>query len=241
MQFTDSHIHLQDYKEKNAQQIIKKMTISGFSKAVCASSHPDDWSVIEDIYKMSRDFIVPAFGIHPWYINEVANDRIATLENLLNKYPQAIVGEIGLDNLKASNPSLQEFFFDTQLNLAKFFKRPVCIHTLRADNQIERRLSSMPDKFMIHSFGGSVDFMQKILNHEGYISLSPAILKKKNHIEIIKYLPLRRMLSESDAPYMSDFENIIDFLAYVAKIKNIDKLALINQIYQNFEEFCHVG
>jgi hypothetical protein len=37
---------------------------------------------------------------------------------------------------------------------------------------------------------------------------------------------------------MSDYKEIDEFTAYIAKIKNIDKIALVEQIYQNFEEFC---
>ena len=49
MQFTDSHIHLQDYKEKNVQEIIKDMKNLGFSKVICVSSKPCDWNEVAKI------------------------------------------------------------------------------------------------------------------------------------------------------------------------------------------------
>ena len=63
MQFTDSHIHLQDYKEKNKQKIISDMKNLGFSKIICASSHPSDWSKIAQIALTNPDFVIPAFGV----------------------------------------------------------------------------------------------------------------------------------------------------------------------------------
>ena len=240
MQFTDSHIHLQDYKEKNMQQIIKNMKTLGFTNIICASSHPSDWEKVAKLSNNHPNFIYPAFGIHPWYINEAPKNYQILLENYLNKYPKAIVGECGLDNLKASNKDLQEIIFTEQINIAKEYNRAICIHSLKANNQIEKLLPQMPKNFMIHAFNGSLEFMQKILKFGGYISISDAICKKKNHIDIIKQIPSDKLLSESDGPYMSSFEKIDDFVTYIAKIKNIDKISLIKQIYQNFEEFCHV-
>ena len=240
MQFTDSHIHLQDYKEKNKQQIIKNMQAIGFSKIICASSHPSDWDKVAALTLSAPNFIISAFGIHPWYVNQaVANWQVLLVE-YLNKFPLAIIGECGLDNLKADNKDLQERIFCDQIKIAKNFNRPICIHALKADNQIEKLLPQMPNKFMIHAFHGSLQFLQKALNFNGYISISSAILRQKNHVDIIKQIPLNRILSESDGPYMSSFEKIDDFVSYVAKIKNIDKITLTKQIYCNFEEFCHV-
>ena len=240
MQFTDSHIHLQDYKEKDVQQIIKNMQNLGFSRIICASSHPSDWSKIAEIATENPNFVYPAFGVHPWYVNKIKPDQQNLLINYLNKFPNALIGECGLDNLKATDQDLQEQIFINHIKLAQNYNRPICIHSLKANHQIERLLREMPQKFMLHAFNGNLQFLQKALKFNAYISISSAILRQKNHIEIIKEIPLERILSESDGPYMSSYEKIDDFITYIAKIKNIDKIALVNQIYCNFKEFCCV-
>ena len=240
MQFIDSHIHLQDYKEKNVQQIIKKMQTQSFKKIICVSSHPSDWDSIAEITNNNPDFIIPAFGIHPWYIDEVSEDWQNLLSNYLNNFPYALIGECGLDNLKAYDKELQENIFIKQIKIAEKYNRPLCVHSLKADNQLEKLLPQISVKFMVHAFNGSVEFLQKILKSGGYISISDAICKKKNHVDIIKQIPENKLLSESDGPYMSDFEKINAFITYIAKIKNIDKIALTKQIYHNFKEFCRV-
>ena len=240
MQFTDSHIHLQDYKQKNAQQIINEMKKIGFAKIICASAHPSDWNKIAEIYSLDSDFIVPAFGVHPWYVKQVNHDWENNLIKLLQQHPCALVGECGLDDLKADYPELQNNFFDRQIDIAKRLNRPICIHALKVNDKIEKKLKYMPEKFMLHSFGGSLDFLQKILKHGGYISLCASVKKQKNHVDILKNTPNDKLLIESDGPYLSDYSEIDDFITYVAKIKNIGKLELIAQVYQNFEEFCRV-
>ena len=238
MQFTDSHIHLQDYKEKNVQEIINDMKSLGFLNVVCASAKPDDWNYIAEITINNADFVIPAFGVHPWYIKDVKQNWKDELNNFLIKFPNALIGECGLDNLKADNKEHQENIFKYHLELAKSLNRPVCIHALKADNQIEKILDMIPGKFMMHAFNGSIDFLQKIVKHGGYISLSASIKKKKNHIDILKATPINKLLIESDGPYMSDYRDIFEFSTYIAKIKNIDKINFVKQIYQNFEEFC---
>ena len=201
MQFTDSHIHLQDYKEENEQKIINNMKSLGFSKIICASSHPDDWSKIAQIASLNPDFVVPAFGVHPWYVADTAVNWKDELNNYLAKFPNAIVGECGVDNLKAGNNELQEQTFTYHVDIAKSLKRPICIHALKANNQIEAALHKMPDKFMLHAFGGSIEFLQNILKHGGYISLCASARKQKNHVDIIKTTPKEKLLIES---YLSE-------------------------------------
>ena len=240
MQFTDSHIHLQDYKQKNTQQIIQEMKKMGFAKAICASAHPSDWADIKNIAVTNSDFIIPAFGIHPWYVTSAQSDWREHLIQLLQTFPNALVGECGLDNLKADAQKLQEQVFICHVDIAKSLNRPICIHALKANIQIDRALKNMPDKFMLHAFGGSLEFLQNILKHDGYISLCASAKKQKNHVDILRNTPNDKLLIESDGPYLSDYTEIDEFISYVAKIKNIDKLELVAQIYQNFKEFCRV-
>ena len=85
MYITDSHIHLQDYKEKNKQKIINDMKNLHFSKIICASSHPSDWKKIAELAESNPDFVTPAFGVHPWYVAEVGKNWKEELNNYLIK------------------------------------------------------------------------------------------------------------------------------------------------------------
>lgn len=240
MQFTDSHIHLQDYKTKDAQQIISDLQAEGFYKIVCVSTSSNDWAKVAYYASLAKDFVVPAFGVHPWYLSSESTNFIDILINYLTKFPDSWVGECGLDKLKTSNNiTKQEEIFKIQIDIAKEFNRPLNIHLLKAEQEMVKFLSVMPKSFMFHSFSGSKEFLLLSLKKGAYISLSQSILRRKNHLEIISLIPLNRLLLESDAPFLSDYKDIPLMAQYIATVKRIDYVQLLLQVNQNFEEFCH--
>ena len=238
MQFTDSHLHLQAYKAKDAQQIISDLRNLGFVKVVCAATSPKDWQDVAQWAENFPDMVIPAFGLHPWYLECEGSYFISKLESCLARYPNAWVGECGLDNLKAGNLKRQEEVFLSQLELAAKFRRPVNIHLLKAEEQMAKLLPFMPARFMFHSFSGSKEFLALALKKGAYISLSASVLRRKNHLEIISNLPPERLLLESDAPFLSDFKEIPDLAKQIAAIKGMVYDDLISRVNTNLKEFC---
>ncbi len=237
MQFIDSHIHLQDYKANNAQQIITDLRAEGFVKVVCMSSQVKDWEQVATLAEQYPEMIVPAFGLHPWYLNEAPLNWLNILREYLLQFPAAWVGECGLDRLKAPTEEGQEQVFLSQAMLARELNRPLSIHLLKAEDWLSRLWSKMPSKFMLHSFGGSLAFLQKALANGAYISLSAAVLKRKNAAEIIKYIPLSKLLLESDGPYLSNYDAIASLVKEIAEHHKMAESSLAEQVYINFKEF----
>lgn len=240
MRFIDTHIHITDFAKDKQISLIKDLK-NTFAKIVCVSSKTSDWPNVAKLATENPDFIIPAFGLHPWYMNEAADNWENELEKYLKVFPNAWVGECGLDTLKADNIEKQIKVFVTQLKMASLYKRPLNVHLLRAEKQMQSVLKNFPTRIMFHSFSENVPFMQQILSQGGYISLSKSVLKRKFFLEIIQNIPLNRLLSESDAPFMSSPFDIPDLLKEVAKIKRIDINDLTSIINQNFEELCNVG
>ncbi len=239
MQFTDSHLHLQDYKTKDAQQIIASLRSLGFVKVVCASTSPQDWQAVADFACLAPDLVVPAFGLHPWYLDLSGIDFAAKLEACLRRFPSAWVGECGLDKLKGGDFNSQEHFFNIQISIAKAFHRPLNIHALKVEDVMARLLPQMPPQFMLHSFSGSNEFLRLVLKKGGYISISKALLKRKNSREIITMLPTDRILLESDGPFLSDYSDIPSLAQTIAELKGLDYAAFVAQVKHNLEDFCH--
>ena len=99
----------------------------------------------------------------------------------------------------------------------------------------------------MHCFTGSKDFAKKLLTLDAFFSAS-GIITFKNSLELqetFKFLPLDRILIETDSPFLAPVPNrgkknepsFIDFTAQkLADIKNISKLDLVNLTTNNFNK-----
>lgn len=237
MQFIDSHIHLQDYKTKNTQQIIAELQQCNFAKVICVSTKPDDFAKVASFADAAPKLIIPAFGIHPWYTNDAPSDWENSIWHFLRLYPQSIIGECGIDRLKGADIEQQKIVLQNHIKLADEFKRPLNIHLVHGEDILAQMFKYLPEKFLLHSFSGSIQFLQSALCHGAYISLNPSILRRSDAHDIIRAIPDDRILSESDAPFQKDFTEIPDFIKQISAVKNTSYQKTAEQIIKNFQEF----
>ena len=99
MKFIDVHCHLHDERIKpDIEQILERAFSAGISRMICCGSSEKDWKAVDDISRKCNA-VVPAFGLHPWYINDRTGQWDAVLIDYLVRHPAAGVGETGLDRL----------------------------------------------------------------------------------------------------------------------------------------------
>lgn len=246
MKYIDSHIHLQDYKEEFATEIIKKAINIGFKNFVCVGTSPKDWQAVADFAKRYSDLIIPAFGVHPWQILSAQNNWQEELEKYLQTFQNALVGEIGLDKLKP-DIQLQKQLFSTQLAVAKKYHRPVIIHAVKAFSFLSEFWDKLPPKFMFHSFNSPLEHLQEIIKRGGYVSFNQSIEKNRDFTKIIQTVPSEKILLESDGPYQSLSKTELSTPLYIPEL--LKKIALARgentkilneKIYNNSMEFINV-
>ncbi|MEA1969092.1 MAG: TatD family hydrolase [Thermodesulfobacteriota bacterium] len=205
MKFFDSHCHLQDKRIiKDIGTTIEKWHSIGGKYLVCCGTNENDW---KDVLKISEkyDFVIPCFGIHPWFITKASDKWQTSLELYLNRVKSGI-GEIGLDfTLKKSNPLLQEKIFKTQLELAKEKELPVSIHIRKAWDpfiHILKHMGEVPAGGLIHSYSGSADMIPLFEKYGLYISFSGSITNQNNRKvrQALQKVSLNRVLIETDSP-----------------------------------------
>ena len=240
MQFIDTHIHLQDYKSNSTPQIIKQAEICDVNKFVCPSIVEADWKKIADLSQNFKSKIIPAFGLHPWYLEQAGSGWESRICQYFDTFPQALVGETGLDRLKSTPQSLQEDFFTIHIELAKKYNRPLIIHAVKVEEWLEKYWHDLPSKFVLHSFSGRTNFLKRAVAKGAYISLCKKIMRNSEAKEIIKQIPADKLLLESDGPYQSEPQDIRELLKEIALIRQEKEEDLSRQIYQNSEEFLHV-
>ena len=214
---------------------------------------------------IGRDF----FGIHPWEILDETTGTsralvpdvpvvpdvsfLAALRSKLLANPNAGVGEIGLDRLKVRDiPPLMREVFEAQLSLAVELGRPVVLHGAKCWGQVVTTVKRMiggglatrdtRQAFLFHGFSRSDGLIPEIVKLNGFISVGPAILNDHavNYRELVKKIPLDRLLVETDRTSSSDSPSISDVLAKTADILNISSAELERITDENADRFLGV-
>ena len=203
--FFDTHCHLQDIGDEEAiADAIKQSVKFNVKRMLCCGTSPSDWAQVAKIADKFEE-ITPAFGVHPWYAPQVAEQHNwhIQLRNLLEKYPMASLGEIGIDRSRhRRSDSIQSDIFVKQMQMAKELKRPVslhCVHGWGILKDVLRQAGPMPAGIVLHSYSGSLETVLELA--EIGVMFSFSSLNSNIKKTTLAAVPDELLLLESDAPY----------------------------------------
>ena len=247
----DSHCHL-DYEPliNNIDQVLlnaKKENITNL--LTIGTSLESSKKVLEIVNKYPN--VYGAIGIHP---NSTTGnlDKLDEILMLKKKNKKIIAfGETGLDYFyKRSDKKDQIIAFEKHVEFSISEKIPVIIHTRDADDDTISIVKKYYKKtnFLIHCFTGNLEFAKNLLNLNCLISFSGIItFKKSNDLrDVVKYVPLEKMLIETDSPYLSpdplrgktnEPANVKIVAENVALIKGISLNEVAELTTKNFKNF----
>lgn len=197
----DAHNHLQDERIAHAREELPKI---GLRKCVVNGTCEKDWPQVAALAQRF-DWIIPAFGLHPWFTKDRSTGWFDTLQRFLDAHPGACIGEIGLDRwMRDPDIQDQENIFTQQLELAISRNLAVSIHCLKAWGRLNDLLAAHRARFLIHSYGGAAELIPVFEKLGGYFSISGyfAHERKSAQREAFKLVPIERLLVETDAPDM---------------------------------------
>lgn len=153
------------------------------------------------------DYIYGAVGIHPECANDLPDNWLSDVEALLSHPKIVAVGEIGLDyHWEDECPrEKQKEVLIAQLELAKKHDLPVVIHDREAHGDMMDILRKYKPKGVVHCFSGSAELAQETVKLGMYIGLGGVVTFKnaRHSVEVANTIPLDRLLTETDAPYMA--------------------------------------
>lgn len=203
----DTHCHL-DFPEFDADRgaVINRTKEQGIDYIVNvgASLRSSKESV-----ELSRKYasIYATVGIHPHEADSFTPETEKSIRNLAKEKKVVAIGEIGLDYFKHySKPQKQLPVFKQLLKLAKDVNLPVVIHTRSAQADTLKVLKeALPIRAVVHCFSGDKVFLKDCLDLGFLISFTCNVTYKKAEDlrEIVKVVPLDKLLLETDAPYLS--------------------------------------
>lgn len=208
----DAHNHLHQFQDaalaSDFPSIIYALESLPLRAAVVNGTRPEDWPRVADLARQYK-WIIPSYGLHPWYVNQVRESWRTELENHLraNSATPAAVGEIGLDRwIEGYDSEKQEEAFLWQLRLAANLGVPVTIHCLKAWGRLLELLQQqpLPFGFLLHSYGGPAEMIPSFVKLGAYFSLSGYFAhdRKARQQVTFRAVPRDRLLLETDAPDM---------------------------------------
>lgn len=203
----DAHNHLQDPRLGDPEPVIEAMRRAGVKHCVVNATSEADWPAVAALAGSHPEFVMPAFGIHPWKAHTAMPGWETRLAGLLDRFPHASIGECGLDGwVDEPAPGIQMPVFLAQLRLARRMDRPLTIHCLKAWQPLFEAFQQAPppSRFLMHSFGGSIEIARRLLPLGAFFSFSGYFLhsRKSAVVEVFRQLPMDRILLETDAPDM---------------------------------------
>lgn len=240
----DAHFHLQTipwnscFADIPGRNILDSFILKG-NMSICNGTSPLDWDLLTALVRLYPINIIPFYGVHPWYVDALPGNWLDNLTSYLVKSGLGI-GEIGLDRSSSSKASFghQLDVFEAQIELALSMNLPVAIHCVRAwgilleilqdkiqiniDNDI---YSKIP--VMVHSFSGSIDIMKQLTDMGVYISFSPHLISVKAEPlrELVKAVPVERILIESDFSYSKNIPVNNQILDYNRNLSSLYQIA----------------
>ncbi len=244
----DSHCHLNfpEFKD-DLDDVMRRADLNGIKTMLTVNTRLSESLAIQKIAD-TYPHVFCTVGVHPHDAKDYANDALLGKIKELSKHPKVIgLGETGLDYYYNNSDSKDQIHcFDIHLIAAKQLDLPVVVHTRDADTDtIDCLDRTSGTKGVFHCFSGGLDVARAGLDRGYYISFSGIItFKKADELrEVVKFVPLDRILVETDSPFLAPIPHrgkrnepafTLHTAEIVAELKGIPLTEIAKQTTDNF-------
>ena len=247
----DSHCHLDrinlERYNGSLAEAIAATNERGIQQMLCISVSLANVQAVIDIAQ-AHPSVVASVGVHPCDVKE----GTATADQLIQWAAQAKVvalGETGLDyHYETESKALQHESFALHLDVGKKIGLPVVVHTreAKADTlQLIKQHGSLEHSGVLHCFTEDWEMAKAALDLNYYISISGIVtFKSAEQIrEVVRNMPLDRLLVETDSPYLAPIpyrgkpnepKYVLEVAQFIADIKGMHLQDFAAQTTENF-------
>jgi TatD DNase family protein len=247
----DTHAHYDDPAfDADRDALLFGMEEAGIVKIVNASA---SLASTKSTAKLTEQypFVYGTAGVHPDEIKELTEENFAWLSAAAKKKKTVAVGEIGLDYYwDKEQHEKQKYWFVRQLQLARELSLPVVVHSREAAQDTLAIIKSEAADLCcdIHCFSYGVEMAREYLNRGHYLGVGGVLTFKnaRKLREVVEYMPLDRLLLETDCPYLAPVpnrgkrnssRNLPFVVEAVAALKGISEEEVIQVTYENAMRF----
>lgn len=234
----DTHCHIDLYNKP--KELLNECEREGIT-VLAMTNLPSHFEIGIPYFRSTKNIRL-ALGLHPLFAERHKAEFPKFIRNIDKT---SYIGEIGLDfsNEGIKTKKIQLDSFTKVLENISNKKKILSIHSKRAEKEVLELLVMYNIKNAIfHWYSGPKSLINKIVEAGYFFSINPSMTSSKNGKTIISNIPVNRILTESDGPYVQYKNRIIqprDVKAvseYLSELYRISISDIENHIQSNFNE-----
>lgn len=232
-------------EEGNRSDIIENLKKTGVAASVEPAIGIESNERVYQISGLYPDFIFPAYGCHPTRVHlaKWKDRKIIETYSLLSSDKCVAIGETGLDyhfERKDQHRFRQKRWFRYQIKLAFKLNKPLILHIRQASDDALKILRKY-QKYLVggvaHCFCDDITVARAYVELGLHVGIGAALLTDEcgeRLAEVIKYIPLDRVIVETDAPYVMPDIDLFTSNKQKYKVRNTSTtiFAVIERIAQ---------
>ena len=232
----DTHAHFDDKAfDEDRELVLTQLSEHGIGRVINSGASLEGCNRTIELTE-KYDFIYGTLGIHPCDCEDLKEEDIQWLKQQCVRQKIVAVGEIGLDYYwDEPDRELQKKWFARQMKLAKEIQLPMVIHSRDAAQDtinMMKEYHAQEVGGVIHCYSYSKESAKDYLDMGFYFGIGGVVTFQngKKLKEVVEYLPMDRILTETDSPYLSpvpnrgkrnDSRNLPYVVAEIARIKGL--------------------
>lgn len=277
MRYFDVHTHTQFAAFKTDGKEVVRRALEKSVFLVNVGTQKDTSKKAVELSKNYERGVYATVGLHPIHTGKSYYDKqelgsgkgfISKAEEFDYEYYRNLaldskvvaIGECGLDYFRIKDLGLrikekQKQTFIQQIELACEVKKPLMLHCRDAFSDLIAILKANSSKLkaenpgIAHFFSGTKEDAKELLEMGFYFSFGGVITFARNYDALIKMIPLDRVLSETDAPYVAPVPYrsqrnepiyVIEVVKKLAEIRGVALAKMREQIWINTKEICSI-
>ncbi len=203
---THTHLHIEQFDD-DRDEVIQRATAAGVAQMITLGT---DVASSRKALAISRKYsqIFACAGLHPSEAHLCRPDDAESIKHMAQTETKIVaIGEIGLDFYwEKAHHAAQYDVFRQMISIAQSLELPVVIHNRSAQREMqwffqEAKIYALNG--VMHCFAGDIDDARFYLDMGLHISFTANITYKNVDPAVVEYVPLNRLMIETDSPYIS--------------------------------------
>lgn len=261
MNLVDVHSHLNhaDFR-KDLPEVLERAEKAGIKAILCSGINPLS---NKEVLELARKYpiIKASLGIYPIDALGLAaagiglprqtvpinlEEEFAFIEK--NKDTVVAIGEVGADFYWAKKEETYEKQAENFRKIIRFaikIKKPLVIHSRKAEEEcieiLEQEIENNEIPVIQHCFSGRKSLVSRAAALGHYFSIPPNILRSGSFQALVKKVDIKRLLTETDAPYLSPYPGkrnepafVLETVKKIAEIKGMTVEETAKRIWENY-------